>query len=120
MAMAIKTMRSIVASASNAAGASTTSGIWSLNTALGGVLQARVTNGAVAPTIGCDVVVQASADQTNWRDFARFSAGTVANATYDFFAELPAPILAVRVVFSGNTVQAVQIEATGHELSSIG
>lgn len=120
MAIAIKTARTIVASTTNAAGGSTPSAAWNLSTALGGVIQARVTNGATGPAVGCDVLVQASVDQSTWRDVMRFSAGTAANGVYDFFAELPAPILAARVVFGGNTVQPVTVEATGHELTSIG
>jgi hypothetical protein len=120
MATAIKNARTIVASTANAAGSSTTSAPWNLATALGAVVQARVVNGATAPGVGCEVVIQASADLATWRDLARFTAGTVAGAAYDFFADIPAPILAARVVFTGNTVQPVTVEATGHELTSIG
>ena len=120
MAIATKTARTLVAAATNAAGASTASGSWNLATALGAAVQARVTNGPTGPAIGCDVVIQASADQTTWRDVTRFSAGTAANGVYDFCVEIPAPIMAARVVFGGNTVQPVTVEAIGHELTSIG
>jgi hypothetical protein len=120
MAIATKTARTLVASAANAAGASTTSAPWNLSTALGAVIQARVSNGATGPTVGCDVQVQASVDQSTWREVTRFSAGTAANGVYDFCVEIPAPILAARVVFVGNTVQPVTVEAIGHELTSIG
>lgn len=66
------------------------------------------------------MVVQASVDQVTWRDVTRFSAGTAASGVYDFCVEIPAPILAIRVVFTGNTAQPVTVEAVGHELTSIG
>lgn len=120
MAIATKTVRTLQAATSNAAGATTTSTNWNLSTALGGVLQVRISNGASAPTLGCDCLIQISTDGTSWRDFSRQSAGTSPNVNYDFFAELAPPVLQARVVFSGNSAQAVQVEAFGHELTSIG
>lgn len=120
MAVATKAVRTLVSATSNAPSTSTTSIVWNLSTALGGVIQARVSNGAVAPSVGCECLVQISTDQSVWRDFSRQVASNAANASTDFVVELPAPILAARVVFSGNTGQAVTVEALGHELSAIG
>jgi hypothetical protein len=120
MATATKTAITIQAATANAASGSTTSAPWNLATALGGVIQARISNGGSAPTLGCDLLVQISTDGVIWRDFSRQSAGNSAGTTYDFVVELPAPILQARVVFSGNTGQAVTVEALGHELTAIG
>lgn len=120
MAAAIKTARTLLAPVSNPAGGSTTSPTWNLSTALGGVLQCRISNGATGPTVGCDAQVQISVDGTNWREFSKQSASTAANATVDFHVEISSPVLYARVVFASNTGQAVTVEANGHELTAIG
>lgn len=120
MATATKTVRTLQASASNSAAATTNSSTWDLSTALGGTVEARITNGGTGPTIGCDVAVQISYDGgTTWRDFSRQTAGLTNSLTYDFIIDLPPPVKTARVQFTGNTGQAVTIEAFGHELTSI-
>jgi hypothetical protein len=120
MATATKIARTLLAPTSNPAGSTTQSAVWNLTTSLGGVIQTRVSNGATGPSAGCESLTQVSSDGTTWRDFARQIAGTGANGVFDFFVEVPGPVLYARVQFSGNTGQAVTVEAYGHELTSIG
>lgn len=120
MAMATKTARSLLSSASNAAGGTMTSAVWNLTAAFGGVVQCRITNGATGPTTGCEAQVQISTEGTVWRDFSRQTAPTTSNSVIDFVVDVPPPVLFVRVVFTGNTGQAVTVEAQGHELTGIG
>jgi hypothetical protein len=120
MALATKTFRVLQVPVTNPVGGSTTSATWDLSTALGAVVQARVTNGAVALTAGCECVVQISGDGAGWYEYTRQVAGTAINTVYDFAVELPAPLMRARVVFSGNAGQAVTVEASGHELTAIG
>jgi len=114
-----KTAKTLQASASNTAGSTTTATTWTMTTSYGGVVQARVTNGATGPTVGCSVTVNISVDNSTWRQFAQVTAGTTNNGVYDYAFDLPAPIMYSQVVFSGNTGQAVTVEAYGHELTTI-
>jgi hypothetical protein len=113
-----KTSRSLVASASNGAG-STTSGTQALSTALGILINAQVTNGGTGPTIGCTVNVYTSADGSTWRLFSSVAAGTTNSAVYNFPFLIPAEAMNVKVEFTGNTGQAVTVEAIGQELTSL-
>jgi hypothetical protein len=116
---ATKTARTLQSSTSNGAGATTTSAAWNLSTAYGGVVQARVTNGTTGPTVPCSMTVNLSVDGSTWRQAAVYAAGTTANASYDFAVEIPPAAMYAEVVFSGNTAQAVTVEAYGHELTTV-
>lgn len=121
MAIATKTLRTLVAAATTNAAAATTNGTaWNLTTALGGVLTGLVTNGATAPTVGCDFVVQISGDGTTWREYSRQTAPSTASAATAFAVEIPPGVLYARPSFQSNTGQAVTVEAFGQELTSIG
>jgi hypothetical protein len=121
MAIATKTLRTLVAAAtSNTAGSTTNGTTWNLTTALGGVMTANVTNGATGPTIGCDFVVQVSGDGTNWKEFSRQTAPTANNGSYSFAVELPPGVMYARPSFQGNTGQPITCEAFGQEITSVG
>lgn len=120
MAIATKTLRTLVASTTNAAAAATNGTTWNLSTALGGVLTAQITNGVTGPTVGCDFVAQISGDGTTWREYSRQTAPTTASAATAFAVEIPPGVLYARPSFQNNTVQAVTVEAFGQELTSIG
>jgi hypothetical protein len=120
MATAVKNIRTLQASASNTAGSTTTSSTWNLATALGGVLSARITNGATGPTIACTVTVNLSTDGgTTWRAYDSALAGVTNAGVFDFDFPIPDGIANVQAVFTGNTAQTVTVEAFGHELTSI-
>lgn len=116
-----KTARIIVAAAtSNGAGGTTTGTEVDLSTALGLVVTARVTNGATGPTVACTATVEVrESGSANWRPWAASTAGVTASTVYDFGWDMPAPAIRARVSFSGNTGQAVTVEATGHELTTV-
>lgn len=116
---ATKTERTIQSSVSNSAGGTTTSGAVDLSTALGMVVVGRITNGATGPTAGCAMEVQVSTDGSTWRTFSKQTAGTDDSESYDFIVELPAAVMQMRVVFEGNTDEAVTVEAVGHELTKL-
>ena len=121
MATATKTFRTLVAAGtSNAAGDTTTGTTWNLSSALGGLLTASVTNGGASPTVGCDLVVQVSGDGTSWKEYTRQSSSLTASGVTAFAVELPAGVMQARALFTGNTGQAVTVEAFGQELTSIG
>ena len=117
---ATKNARTLQGSATNGAGATTTGSAVDLTTALGLVIEGRVTNGGTGPTKPCAFVVEISRDGSDWHEFSRQAADDAANAVSAFVVELPAAVMHARTVFEGNTGQAVTVEAYGHELTSIG
>lgn len=122
MAAPTKTARTLVASASNAAAASTPTtlgtGNVDLRTTLGMLVTTKVTNGGTGPTIGCTVNVYTSPDGTAWKLLASATAGVTASAVYEFPFVIPDKAMWVAVQFTGNTAQAVTVEAIGQEFTS--
>lgn len=118
MATAVRTARVLQASATNAAAATTNSSELDLSTTFGGLLTAKVTNGGTGPTLGCDVVIEVSANGgTTWYETMRVTGGTVANTAYSW-GFVVSDAMRVRVTFTGNTGQGVTIEAVFHEFTS--
>jgi len=122
-----KTARVIVASASNAATA-TTRGRLDLTTAYGGLLTVKMTNGATGPTIqcSCNVLVAHSATQpsegsagADWKTIATFLGGTGSNTITEYNYPIDASVMQLEVEFTGNTGQAVTVEAHFSEITSI-
>jgi hypothetical protein len=116
---ATKTLRTLQSSASNSAGGTTTGSALDLRTAFGGLLLAVITNGATGPTIACDLVVEVSGDNSVWHEYVRLTSNTGNNIVTTFRAPIPETVMYVRSKFTGNTGQAVTVEAYLHELTSI-
>lgn len=116
---ATKSATTIQTSATNTAGSTATSSAVSLTTAYGMLITGLITNGATGPTVPCDFVVEVSNDNTNWRTYARYSAGVTNSAAYPFAVEVPPSAMYARTVFTGNTGQSVTVEALGHILTGI-
>lgn len=114
-----KTSRTLQASTTNAAAATTTGSSIDLSTALGLSGTARITNGATAPTVACSFSIEVSNDNSVWRPWLTATAGLTAATSYNFPFSLPAEILYARSIFGGNTGQAVTVECLGHELTSM-
>jgi hypothetical protein len=117
-ASATKTARTLQASTSNAAGATTTGTALDLTTKYGGLAQLTITNGATGPTVGCDAILEASVDNSTWYELGRATHGTSNNlaATYNF--DVPPAVMHLRSKFTGNTGQAVTVVAVFHELTN--
>ena len=74
----------IIASASNAAGA-TTRGTIDLSAVYGGIVTMKITNGATGPTLPCRMDIEISSDGTNSDGvYASASGVTGANASVSF------------------------------------
>lgn len=120
-----KAARTLVASASNAAGA-TTRGTRDLRTSQGGLLTGKITNGVTGPSAQCEMrVLVAHNDGTtptaasagaDWKTVARFGGGTTANAVTEFSYVVDPGIQHIEVEFTGNTGQAVTVEAAMSEI----
>lgn len=122
-----KAARTVVASASNAAGA-TTRGTIDLRTVLGGLLTMKITNGGTGPTVQAEgrVLVAhndgatptAAAAGADWKAIWRFGGGITANAITEQSFEFGPGVMHLEVEFTGNTGQAVTVEAYLSEVSN--
>lgn len=122
-----KTARTIVASASNAAGA-TTRGTLDLEAAYGGYLTLKIANGGTGPTVQCTANVlvahnatlpAAGSAGTDWKTIASYVGGTTASAVTEIGMPIDPSIMALEVEFTGNTGQAVTVEAYLSELTTV-
>lgn len=121
-----KTARTIVASASNAA-AATARGTIDLEAAYGGTLTLKITNGGTGPTVQCTCNVLIAHNATlptaasagaDWKTIYTFGGGTTAGAVTEMSLPIDASIMALEVEFTGNTGQAVTVEAYMSELTT--
>lgn len=110
----------LVASTSNAAG-STTRGTRDMRGKHGGLLTAKITNGGTGPTVQCTATVliahnsgatpTAGSEGADWKTYAVLGGGgTTASAVTPLSMVIP-PCCHVEVEFTGNTGQAVTVEA---------
>lgn len=122
-----KTARTIVASASNAAG-STTRGTLDLEAAYGGFLTLKMITGGTGPTLQCTANVLVSHNATlpaagsagaDWKTIYTIGSGTAASTTTEMGIPIDPAIMALEVEFTGNTGQAVTVEAFLSELTSV-
>lgn len=119
MANATKNARTIISSASLSAG-NTASGSVSLTTALGLLITVRITNGSTGPTVAPTVSINVSTDNSTWRLLTSSQSQTGNSVTTDFSFLVPPEAIYAQVSITGNTAQAVTVEAFGHELTSVG
>lgn len=109
----------IIASASNAAGA-TTRGTIDLSAVYGGIVTMKITNGATGPTAQCegrvlishaDTLPAAASAGANWKTIWRFGGGTTNNAITEQSFQFGPEVRHLEIEFTGNTGQAVTVEA---------
>lgn len=120
MATAVKTAVTFQASASNAAGATTTGSSVDLTTAFGAILTAKITNGATGPTVAASFTTEISHDNSAWKIYSKQTAGVTNSAVYEFTVDLPPAVPYARSKFSENTGQACTVESLATKLTSIG
>lgn len=112
MAALTKASFILQASASNSAGASTTSNSLAMSTSWAGFITGLITNGTTPPSQACQMIVQSSNDGgTTWKNIRTLTATGVPSGSTSMTYEVPDAVQMVRVFFSGNTVQAVTVEA---------
>lgn len=117
---ATKTLKTyITAGTSNTAGGTTTGTAQNHTTAYGGLITAKITNGATGPTVGATVNVYTSGDNSNFKLLAQATAGIGSNAVAEFTFNIPQGVMYTRVDVTGNTGQAVTCEAFMQELTTI-
>lgn len=122
-----KTARTIVASASNAAGA-TTRGTLDMNAVQGGgMLTFKITNGGTGPTVQCVCNVMIAHNATlpaagsagaTWKTLFSYGGGTTASAITEYGFPIDPAVMCLCIEFTGNTGQAVTVEAFMSELTN--
>lgn len=113
----------VVTSASNAA-AATTRGRLDCSAIDGGILTFRITNGATGPTVQATAKVlvahkdtampAAAAEGTadlDWKQVYEIGGGTTANVSSRGVYKFGPEIAYIEIEFTGNTAQAVTVEA---------
>ena len=109
----------IIASASNAAGAATR-GTIDLSAVYGGIVTMKITNGATGPTVQCegrvlishaDTLPTAASAGADWKTVWRFGGGTTNSAVTEQSFQFGPEVRHLEVEFTGNTGQAVTVEA---------
>ena len=109
----------IIASTSNAAVA-TTRGTIDLSAVYGGIVTMKITNGATGPTAQCegrvlishaDTLPNAASAGADWKTIWRFGGGTTNNAVTEQSFTFGPEVRHLEVEFTGNTGQAVTVEA---------
>ncbi|MFZ5483481.1 MAG: hypothetical protein ACOZB0_04550 [Pseudomonadota bacterium] len=123
-----KTAREIVAAATSNVAGGTTRGTLDLRTAMGGLLTLKITNGATGPTTQCVCTVHvahndgatpaAGAEGADWKRIFRVGGGTSNNGVTHQSYEFGPGVMHMQVEFTGNTGQAVTVEAYVSEITS--
>lgn len=114
-----KSAATLVASATNAAGA-TTRGTLDIRSKVGAFVTLKITNGATGPTAQCvcNVLVShatgttptAASAGTDWKTYWSFGGGVANNAVTEQTVWIEGP-QHIEVEFTGNTAQGVTVEA---------
>ena len=114
-----KSDTTIIASASNAAGA-TSRGTIDLSSAYGGIVTMKIINGGTTPTLQCegrvlishaDTLPTAASAGADWKTVWRFGGVTTASAVTEQNFQFGPEVRHLEVEFTGNTGQAVTVEA---------
>ena len=101
----------VAAGTSNGAALTTTGTTIPLATAYAAVALIEITNGASAPATSCVATLYVSADDTIFYVGGIVSGGTVPSAVTTGVITIDAPIQYAYVSFTGNTTNAVTVEA---------
>lgn len=124
-----KSVATLVAAATSNGAGSTTRGTVDLRTIFGGQLTIKITNGGTGPTVGCTVNVliahntgstpTAASAGTDWKTHQSFQAPTTNSAVTEWSIPIPQAAMHAEVEFTGNTGQAVTVEAFMSQLASV-
>jgi hypothetical protein len=97
---------------SQGSGANTTSTAIDMSAGYGAAIEVKLTNGGTGPTLPAQVQVQTSGDGTLWGDYGGpFIGSVVSGAHPSQVIPIDRAVRWVRLYASGNTGQAVQLDA---------
>lgn len=122
-----KTPRTLVAAGTSNDAGSATRGTVDLRTAQGGLLTIKMTNGATGPTVQCTANIliahnsgstpAAASAGSDWKTIWSIGGGTTNNAVTEQSMEVSPGAMHLEVEFTGNTGQAVTVEAYLSEIT---
>jgi hypothetical protein len=125
----VKLEQAVVASASNSAGG-TTRGTIDVRERDGGILTVKFTNGSTGPTIACEARImiahttgdtpEAGAAGSDWKTVVVFTGALGNNVIFERAYEFPPAVKHLQVEFTGNTGQAVTVEAIASTINYSG
>lgn len=78
----------------------------------GGEWGYKISNGASAPTVPCTLVLQTSADGTNWYDYFAVGGASGASGVASGSVTMTRGVMYARAIAYGNTTNAVTVEST--------
>lgn len=123
-----KNARTLVAVGTSNAAGGTTRGVLDLRTTQGGLLTMKITNGATGPTVQAEgrvlvahnggVTPAAASAGADWKTLWRFGGGVTANAITEQSIAIDPGTMHLEVEFTGNTGQAVVVEALFSEITN--
>jgi hypothetical protein len=124
-----KNARALIAAGTTNAAGGTTRGTLDLRTAQGGLLTMKITNGSTGPTVQCECKVliahndestpAAAGAGADWKTIWKFGGGTVNNAITELSYPIDPSVMHLEVEFTGNTGQAVTVEAFLSEITNV-
>lgn len=121
MALARTLGTSIFNAQSNSAAATTSSSMVDASGKYSAHVYGRILNGGTGPTVPAYVALEYTPDNgTTWREVERAQGGTTASASYPFSFQLDLPRCGkFRLTISGNTAQAVTVDANVDTTDSV-
>lgn len=124
-----KNARTVVAAGTSNAAGGVTRGVVDLRTAHGGLLTMKIINGGTGPTVQCEgrVLVAHTSGATpavgsagaDWKTIWKFAGGTTSSATTEQSITIDPAVMHLEVEFTGNTGQAVTVEAFLSEITNV-
>ena len=91
-----------------------------LTDSYGGTLHLKLSNGGTGPTIGAQIQIQTSADNSEWYDFGGALVGGTANSgVYSWNVDMPMRIMYIRTVQGSNTGQDVTCDIDFGEVEAV-
>jgi len=124
-----KTPATIIAAATSNSAGSTTRGTIDLRSMYGGILTAKLTNGATGPMVQgqANVLIAhnsgstptAGSAGTDWKTIATWGGGTTNNAVSEFSMVIDPSVCHLEVEVTGNTAQPITCEAFITQLAGL-
>lgn len=99
----------------------TTSSAVTLDDGYGAALHIKLTNGGSGPTVAAQVLIQVSADNSEWYDFGAALIGSTDNSAVVSWGgiEIPIGVEYIRLVAGSNTAQDVTVDADISEVTAV-
>jgi hypothetical protein len=97
------------------------SSVWDLQDGWGGDIHVKITNGATGPTVGAQVQLYSSPDNSNWYKYGGtvYQGGTANDGVYSWTIFISIGVKYLKAVSGSNTGQDVTLRIEGTEVSAV-